>query len=156
MGDWSSFIIHEWQWALTWGWYQLALGVFCSIGIFMSMRRAKSLPALILVVISYWSTFVVYLIFMLLLSVYMIKIAQVPVNIIANGAVILCSGMLFSFLQAFFLHITHQLYRVKLQCALGVTLAGNSVATIITFIAAYAMRSNYMHELIASLQQSII
>lgn len=156
MGDWSSFIVREWQWALTWGWYQLALGVFCSIGIFMSMRRTKSLSALILVVISYWSTFVVYLVCMFLLSIYMIKCAQIPVTIIASGGVIVCSGILFSLMQAFFLHVAHQWYRVKLQCALSVTLAGNSIAAIITFIAAYAIRSNYVIELIASLQKSII
>lgn len=156
MADWSSFIVHEWQWGLTWGWYQLALGVFCSIGIFMGMRRTKSLPVLILVIISYWSAFVVYLVGMLLLSIYMIGFAQIPITIIANGAVILCSGILFTLLQAFFLRITHHWYKVKLQCVLSVTLAGNSIATMITFIAAYAMNSSYVDKLIISLQQSII
>lgn len=156
MADWSSFIVDEWQWGLTWGWYQLTLGVFCSISIFMSMRRAKSLPALILVIISYWSAFVVYLVCMLLSSIYMIGYAQVPVNIIVNTVVILCFGVLCTLLQAFFLHITHHWYRVKLQCVLGVTLAGNSIAAIIAFLATHIMHSHYVTDLIASLQQSII
>lgn len=156
MADWSSFIVDEWQWGLTWGWYQLALGVLCSTSIFMSMRRAKSLPALILVIISYWSAFVVYLVCMLLSSVYMIGYAQVPVNIISNNAVIFCFGIFFTLLQAFFLHIAHQWYRVKLQCVLGVTLAGNSIAAIIAFVAAHVMHSHYVTDFLASLQQSIM
>jgi hypothetical protein len=157
MADWSSFVVDEWRWGLTWGWYQLALGVLCSTSIFMSMRRTKSLPALILVIVSYWSAFVVYLVCMLLSSIYMIGYAQVSVHTISSSAVIICCGVFFTLLQAFFLHMAHDWYRVKLQCALWVTLLGNSIAAIIAFIVTHAMHSRYAVDFIASLlHQSIL
>ncbi|HTM06112.1 MAG TPA: hypothetical protein VL201_02635 [Patescibacteria group bacterium] len=156
MTDWSNFVADEWRWGLTWGWYQLALGLLCSTSIFMSMRRSKSLPALILVIVSYWSAFIVYLVCMFLLSIYMIGYAQVPVHTISSSAVILCCGIFFSLLQAFFLHMAHEWYRVKLQCALWVTLLGNSIAAIIAFIVTHAVHSRYAIDFIASFQQSIV
>lgn len=139
MTDWSRFIINEWQWSITWGWYQLALGLLCSTTIFMTMRKTKSLPAIILVITSYWSAFVVYLVLMLCSSMYMINVMHKPVLIISDAVVSLCLALFFTLLQTFFLRLVHEWYRVQFQCVLWVTLAGNSLAAAITFLLTQAL-----------------
>jgi uncharacterized membrane protein YvlD (DUF360 family) len=87
----------------------------------------------------------------------MIGYAQIPVYTISSCTVILCCGIFFSLLQAFFLHIAHEWYRVKLQCALWVTLLGNTIAAIIAFLITHIMHNHYSIDSILSLlHQSIL
>jgi hypothetical protein len=150
MADWSSFITQEWQWSITWGWYQLALGLLCSTTIFMSMRKTKSLPAIILVITSYWSAFIVYLVLMFCSSLYMINIMQKPVLIISSAPMPLILGIFFTLLQIFFVHLVHEWYRVHFQCVLWVTLVGNSMAAAITFLLTQAIHNTEIAKTICS------
>jgi hypothetical protein len=133
MSYWADLLMDEWSWSITWGWYQIALGLLCSSIIFIGMRRLKSLPAIVLVVTSYWSAFIVYCLLMGLSCVYAFGTAHASVHIVYNPMASLLLGLLFSVVQALFLNMVHHWYRVQLLCVLSVTLLGNSMAAFLAF-----------------------
>ena len=134
MTNWYFFAINQWSWSLTWGWYQLALGLICSVTIFMVMRKLKSLPALILLITSYWSAFIVYFACVGLLSLYMIYVEQVAIDIVPGITVASIVALFFTGIQGIFLKIVHSIYRVKLTCALWVTFVANGIAAVTTYL----------------------
>ncbi|HMK32375.1 MAG TPA: hypothetical protein VK431_01995, partial [Nitrosopumilaceae archaeon] len=48
-----TFLVDELLWMMTWGWYQIALGIVFSWFIFILMGRMRLLQALLLVISSY-------------------------------------------------------------------------------------------------------
>ena len=55
-----TFFIDELLWMMTWGWYQIALGLVFTWFIFMLMGRMRFLPALFLAIGSYAFAIVAY------------------------------------------------------------------------------------------------
>ena len=58
-----TFFVDELLWLMTWGWYQLALGVVFTWFMFVLMGRMKLLSALLLTIGSYAFAIFVYFIF---------------------------------------------------------------------------------------------
>jgi hypothetical protein len=137
MSSVTPFLIDAWSWGMTWGWYQLALGLLCSTTIFMGMLRRNSLPALMMTLVSYWSAFTVYLIFFGFSYTYIIYINHSSIQIVYGILLSLCVALLFSLTQAFFLHLIHQWYRIQLHCVLWVTLTGNICAAALASLLTY-------------------
>src|SRR5438105_10038254 len=137
MSSFTPFLIDAWSWGMTWGWYQLALGLLCSTTIFMGMLRRNSLPALMMTLVSYWSAFTVYLLFFFFSYTYVIHINQFSIHIVYGTVLSIIVALLFSLTQAFFLHLIHQWYRIRLQCVLWVTLVGNIFAAALSSLFTY-------------------
>src|SRR5579862_3049891 len=64
-----TFFVDELLWMMTWGSYQLTLGLIFSWFFFMLMGRLRMLPALFLIVRSYAFAIVVYFAFVLILFI---------------------------------------------------------------------------------------
>jgi len=137
MSHWFEFLVEEWLWSITWGWYQLAFGLICSTIIFIIHRRLKSLPALIVVAASYWSAFVLYLLCVMAFSCYIIYSGQYSLDIKSSFHSIILLAIVFTLLQILFLRIVHAWYRIKFGCVLWVTCMGNGIAAIVTFLIVY-------------------
>jgi hypothetical protein len=58
-----TFFVDELLWLMTWGWYQLALGVVFTWFMFVLMGRMKLLSALLLTIGSYAFAIFIYFIF---------------------------------------------------------------------------------------------
>lgn len=58
-----SFLVDELLWMLTWGWYQLSLGLIFSWLLFVCFGRMRAIPAAVLVIGSYAFAIFVYFAF---------------------------------------------------------------------------------------------
>lgn len=137
------FLRDEWLWSMTWGWYQISFGLLCTWFLFVYTNRLKSLPALLLTATSYWSAFVIYTLFILLISHVIIQIDYVPGQTVINSMhVSFFLGIIFTILQTFFFQITNQWYHLKMKQVIAITFLGNSIAA---FFVTYCMRFAIMH-----------
>lgn len=132
-----SFLRDEWLWSMTWGWYQISLGLLFTWILLMYHSRMKSLPALILTVTSYWSAFVIYTLFIIVGLSQLIKTEHMPVQVVNNLTISLGLAFIFTLIQAFFFKIINRWYRLKLTRVIWVTLLGNIFAAL---TATYFMR----------------
>lgn len=100
-----TFFVDELLWLMTWGWYQLALGVVFTWFIFILMGRMKLLPALLLTIGSYAFAIFGYFIFVscLLINFFQWKFlagGQPDVYSVVNASLILaCIVSLFQCLS---------------------------------------------------------
>lgn len=127
-----TFIKNEWLWSLTWGWYQSALGLFFTTVLFVMIRKIKSLPTLLLIVTSYWSAFVVYLLLVIFSCCYLYAINSSLIYVAVDHSpwTALLLGLFFTLLQSCFLHLAHQKYRIKLTNVISITVVGNGTAAV--------------------------
>lgn len=126
---------------MTWGWYQITLGLLLTWFLFMYQCRMKSLPALILTVTSYWAAFVVYTLFVVLILGRFISTDQIPVRLIANHYVVSTGlALIFSSIQSVFFLMLNRWYNKSIKHIVGVIFSGNIAAALIT---TYIMRASF-------------
>jgi hypothetical protein len=104
----------------------------------------------ILLITSYWSAFIMYLTCVGLLSLYMIYIAHATIEIKPEITVACLLAVFFTVLQGIALRIVHNMYRVRLQCAIWVTFVANSIAAVTTYLLTV-----YMHQAHVGILSSI-
>ena len=106
-----TFFVDELLWMMTWGWYQLALGIVFSWFMFILMGRMRMLNALILIVSSYAFAVFVYFIVVsaLLINFFQWKfIGGGTPNVYSSLDASLILGGILSVLQyIFYLIINH-------------------------------------------------
>lgn len=135
------FLRDEWLWSMTWGWYQISLGLLCTWFLFMYQCRIKSLPSLILTVASYWVAFVLYTVLVVGVLGSLIATDQMPERILYNYYMVSIGlAIIFSTLQSIFFVCINRWYHKRSNQIVKVIFAGNIVAAI---IATYLMRSSF-------------
>ena len=129
-----NFCVDELLWMLTWGWYQLAFGVFFIWLIFMFIGRLKMIPALALALGSYAFSIVVYFSCVGGLFVHYFQLQFVPGEIPqVYGALhaSLLLGLIYSFLQFFFYCIIRYWHRLPVISFFIASLIGNTFAALL-------------------------
>lgn len=100
-----TFFVDELLWMITWGWYQIALGIIISWFMFILMGRMRLLPALFLTIGSYAFAIVTYFVFVscLLINFFQWKFISGGMPNVYNGIdASLLLGGIFSLLQGLF------------------------------------------------------
>jgi hypothetical protein len=125
-----TFFLDGWLWSMTWGWYQLSLGLLFTWLLLIYISRIKSLPALILTITSYWSAFAVYTLFVALISTYIVQGDYVPEKAIGSTMIAVTLAIVFTLLQGVFFQLINQWYHLNFWQVLSITFIGNSMAAL--------------------------
>lgn len=126
-----TFFVDELFWMMTWGWYQLTLGIVISWFMFMLVGRMKILPALILTLGSYSFAVFMYCLFTgyLLINFFQWKfIGGLMPNVYnALDASLILAGI-FSLLQLLFYAIINYIRPFLIKYFFILSLISNTIA----------------------------
>src|SRR5439155_14702800 len=109
------------------GWYQISLGLLFTWILLIYLGHMRSLPALILTITSYWSAFVVYTLFIVLVSTYMVQGNYVTERAMSSTVIAGILAFTFTLLQGLFFQLINQWYHLNFWQLFFITFVGNSM-----------------------------
>ncbi len=140
-----NFLLDMWLWNMTWGWYQVSLS-FIFMWIFVVfMGRMKSGQALLLILSSYVTTFILYSCFIVGILIYWLQwewtvdlmVSYIPVNVLAAS---LHLGAIYTVCQTLFFLLLKEKYCIIFPTIFLVTLLSNSLGALLATYFIYALR----------------
>jgi len=137
--DAAYFLLSEWLWNVSWGWYHIPVNVVLLYLFFMWAARLKSMPSLLLCFSSHLFAFGLYSLIVvggLIYGMHLEYTPQAMQTAYDTGVLEAAIGLaiIYAVLQGFFFFVIKKRYKLRIRPILTATLLSNLLSALCVYL----------------------
>lgn len=134
----SHFLLSEWLWSVTWGWYHLPVNVFVMIFLLKFFGYMRIMPAVLIAFFSQIFSFLVLTLIVFLVPIYLLGLEFVTydcyvVQTMNPLAISLYLGAIYFAFHILFFVLVNLFYSLNIRLLTLIALVGNGVTALLVY-----------------------
>lgn len=134
----GNFLLSEWLWNVTWGWYHIPVNIFMMLFLLKFFGRMRIMPAVLMSVFSQLFSFFMLSAVVFVVPVYLLGIQFVSYDCYAQQpmhplAICLSLGAIYFVLHALFFVLINLFYSLNLRLLILIALVSNGLSALLVY-----------------------
>lgn len=134
----ADFLLSEWLWNITWGWYHIPVNVFMMLFLLKFFGRMRIMPAVLCSVFSQVFSFVGFSALVLAGPIYLLGLEFVPYDCYTHELmhpllICLSLGAIYFVFHALFFALFSRFLKINMRLAILISLVANGLTALLVY-----------------------
>lgn len=134
----ADFLLSEWLWNVTWGWYHVPVNVFMMIFLLKFFGQMRIMPAVLNAFFAQVFSFLVFTIIVIAWPIYFLDLKFVPFDCYAHTMihpllVCLSLGAIYFVFHTIFFILISLIFKINLRLVVLISLVGNGLSALLVY-----------------------
>ena len=134
----ANFLLSEWLWSVTWGWYHVPVNIFMMICLLKLFGRMRIVPSIIISVLCQFFSFLLLTLVVFLVPIYLLNVQFVSHDCYANEIfnplfICLFLGAIYFVLHVLFFALTNLAYTINMRLVVLIAFVANVLSALLCY-----------------------
>jgi len=134
----ADFLLSEWLWNVTWGWYHVPINIFMMLFLLKFFGRMRIMPSVFFSVLCQLFSFLVLSLVVILGPIYLLSLQFVPYDCYAHEVshpllICLSLGAIYFVLHSLFFALTNLFYTINMRLVILIALVANGLSALLVY-----------------------
>lgn len=134
----ANFLLSEWLWNVTWGWYHIPVNIFVMLFLLKFFGRMRIMPAVLFAFFAQVFSFLLFSVIVVVGPIYLFGLEYTPVDCytcteIHPLLISLFLGAIYFFFHALFFFLVSFFYKLNLRLVILISLVANGLTALLVY-----------------------